>query len=396
MDMTVVDLGRPSPVDAGTTGHRLRPRRRRRADRGASGPTGPKPSSTRSSPASAPGAARAGHPARPRTSGASDDPRPPIRVAVIGGGRDCEHDVSLASAAGGGRRAGPGGATTSSASPSTRRRWRDGEDRPIGLAGAVERPALLRGRRPRAARSARRGRHARGAVRPGRRAVRRIRRRRGRAGDGQVGHQARRRGARHRHGARRGCSRAATAVATRLHPPGRGQAGRAPARATGSRLVATAAELGPALDAAFAVDDRVLVEDLVTGREIDVAVLGRPDGSRVVAPALEIVTERDLRPGAQVRRHRRLPGPGRCSTTSSARTSRRRRCACTTRSAAAGVARVDFFLTARRAGAQRGEHDARLHRAVAGAADVRRRRHVVRRPARPAGARRARRHRAAW
>jgi D-alanine-D-alanine ligase len=57
----------------------------------------------------------------------------------------------------------------------------------------------------------------------------------------------------------------------------------------GVTLVREAAGLGPALDAAFAHDDRVLVEDLVTGREIDLAVLGRPDGSRVVAPALEIV-----------------------------------------------------------------------------------------------------------
>jgi D-alanine-D-alanine ligase len=57
----------------------------------------------------------------------------------------------------------------------------------------------------------------------------------------------------------------------------------------GVTLVRDAAGLGPALDAAFAHDDRVLVEQLVIGREIDVAVLGRPGGSRVVAPALEIV-----------------------------------------------------------------------------------------------------------
>ena len=29
----------------------------------------------------------------------------------------------------------------------------------------------------------------------------------------------------------------------------------------------------------------------MTGREVDVAVLGRPDGSRVVAPALEIMVD---------------------------------------------------------------------------------------------------------
>jgi D-alanine-D-alanine ligase len=56
----------------------------------------------------------------------------------------------------------------------------------------------------------------------------------------------------------------------------------------GVTLVAEPAGLHAALDAAFAVDDRVLAEDVITGREIDLAVLGRPDGTRMVAPALEI------------------------------------------------------------------------------------------------------------
>jgi D-alanine-D-alanine ligase len=59
----------------------------------------------------------------------------------------------------------------------------------------------------------------------------------------------------------------------------------------GVSLVRAAAELRPALDAALALDDRVLVEEVVDGREVDLAVLGRPDGSRVVAPALEIVVD---------------------------------------------------------------------------------------------------------
>lgn len=58
----------------------------------------------------------------------------------------------------------------------------------------------------------------------------------------------------------------------------------------GVTLVRDPADLDAALDAAFALDDRVLVEDLVVGREIDVAVLGRPDGSHLVAPTLEVVT----------------------------------------------------------------------------------------------------------
>ena len=59
----------------------------------------------------------------------------------------------------------------------------------------------------------------------------------------------------------------------------------------GVTLVAQDREFAPALARAFALDDRVLVEDVVAGREIDLAVLGRPDGSRVVAPALEIVVD---------------------------------------------------------------------------------------------------------
>jgi D-alanine-D-alanine ligase len=59
----------------------------------------------------------------------------------------------------------------------------------------------------------------------------------------------------------------------------------------GVSLVRSADGLAPALAAAFEHDDRVLVEDLVVGREVDLAVLGRPDGSRVVSPPLEIVAD---------------------------------------------------------------------------------------------------------
>lgn len=59
----------------------------------------------------------------------------------------------------------------------------------------------------------------------------------------------------------------------------------------GVSLVECADDLLDALDRALAIDDRVLVEDVVAGREVDVAVLGRPDGSRVVAPMLEIVVD---------------------------------------------------------------------------------------------------------
>jgi len=57
----------------------------------------------------------------------------------------------------------------------------------------------------------------------------------------------------------------------------------------GVGMARTRDELVAALEAAFAVDDRVLIEEVMVGREIDIAVLGRPDGSRMVAPALEIL-----------------------------------------------------------------------------------------------------------
>ncbi|GLY26779.1 D-alanine--D-alanine ligase [Kineosporia sp. NBRC 101731] len=62
----------------------------------------------------------------------------------------------------------------------------------------------------------------------------------------------------------------------------------------GVSLMMDEAQLPAALDAALALDDRVLVEEQISGREIDVAVLGRPDGSRLVAPPLEIVLKKEI------------------------------------------------------------------------------------------------------
>ena len=59
----------------------------------------------------------------------------------------------------------------------------------------------------------------------------------------------------------------------------------------GVSLVRDEDSLATALEEALALDDRILVEEVVVGREIDLAVLGRADGSRVVAPALEIVVD---------------------------------------------------------------------------------------------------------
>lgn len=57
----------------------------------------------------------------------------------------------------------------------------------------------------------------------------------------------------------------------------------------GVSLVRCEGEFENAVRAAFAIDNRVLVEEVVEGREIDVAVLRRADGSYLVAPALEIL-----------------------------------------------------------------------------------------------------------
>ncbi|GEP36754.1 D-alanine--D-alanine ligase [Nocardioides psychrotolerans] len=59
----------------------------------------------------------------------------------------------------------------------------------------------------------------------------------------------------------------------------------------GVSLVDSPAGLAPAVRAALEVDARVLVEDVVGGREIDIAVIARPDGSRWVSPTLEIVVD---------------------------------------------------------------------------------------------------------
>jgi D-alanine-D-alanine ligase len=55
----------------------------------------------------------------------------------------------------------------------------------------------------------------------------------------------------------------------------------------GVALARTSDELHAAVAAAFELDDRVLVEEVLDGREVDVAVLVRPTGE-VLSPALEI------------------------------------------------------------------------------------------------------------
>lgn len=113
----------------------------------------------------------------------------------------------------------------------------------------------------------------------------------------------------------------------------------------GVALVERPGDLPGALDDALALDRRVLVEDVVAGREVDIAVLGRPDGSRTVAPALEIVADglfdydAKYGGGADFRIPAELTDTERKGLEDAA-------VAMFDALGCAGVARVDFFLTA--------------------------------------------------
>ena len=131
----------------------------------------------------------------------------------------------------------------------------------------------------------------------------------------------------------------------RLDPPGRGEAGRRRLQPRRHAWCARPTTSPPALDAAFALDDRVLVEDVVVGREIDVAVLGRAGRPRLVAPALEIVVDGIFDYDTKYDGARRLPRPRGARPATSARRSRTPPCAVYDALGCAGVARVDFFLT---------------------------------------------------
>lgn len=209
------------------------------------------------------------------------------RVAVIGGGRNCEHDVSLASAAAVAGALEQAGYHAVPLTIDPTGVWRDEQGRPIGLAGAVR--VLLSCA---VAFPVLHGPHGEdgtlaalcdlagvacvgsplgaGALAMDKWATKLV--------AGALGIAT----APARLLTRAGAHRYAFRYPVVVKPVAAGSS-------HGVSLVREAAGLGRALDAAFAHDDRILVEDLVTGREIDVAVLGRRDGSRVVAPALEIV-----------------------------------------------------------------------------------------------------------
>jgi len=113
----------------------------------------------------------------------------------------------------------------------------------------------------------------------------------------------------------------------------------------GVSLVHDPSLLTSAIEAAFRFDGRVLVEELLVGREVDVAVLGRPDGSRLVGAPLEIVVDGGLFDletkydgSADFRVPAQLPAAVRAQLERAA-------VALYNALGCAGVARVDFFVT---------------------------------------------------
>ena len=264
------------------------------------------------------------------------------RVAVIGGGQSCEHDVSLASAASVAAALDP---ARYEAVPLTIGRdgtWHDRGGRPIGLSGAAQ---VLRGcdvvfpvvHGPRGEDGALAALcelaglpYVGSGVRPGALAM-------DKWATKLVAEAL---------GLRVAPGRLVTA-ATAGHLDWTHPVVVKPVAAGSSQgvaLVERPEDLRPALDAALALDDRVLVEDVVAGREIDVAVLRRPDGDLLVPPALEIVVDGLFDYDAKYGGHAdfRIPAalePVDAKALEDAAVAVFEALGC------AGLARIDFFLT---------------------------------------------------
>lgn len=210
-----------------------------------------------------------------------------IRAAVIGGGANCEHEVSLASAAAVRDTLDPARYDVVALTIDPEGRWLDDDGDEIGLAGAVERlrscdVALPIVHGPRGE-------------------------------DGELAALCELAGVQYV-----GCPPAAGAIAmdkwaTKVLAGAVGVATAAaelavrdsvpawsgpcvvkPVRAGSSHGVTLVTQPGayrPAIERALELDRQALVESIVKGREIDLAVIDLPDGRRLVAPALEIVTE---------------------------------------------------------------------------------------------------------
>lgn len=114
----------------------------------------------------------------------------------------------------------------------------------------------------------------------------------------------------------------------------------------GVTLVREPSALGAAVDRAFAVDDRVLVEQVVAGREVDIAVLRRGDGTLLLSPPLEIVEPDGGVFGTAQKYDGSAPFVIPAVLADQATTALERHArAVFTALGCAGVARVDFFLT---------------------------------------------------
>lgn len=212
-----------------------------------------------------------------------------LRVAVVGGGRNCEHEVSLASAASVAAALDPGRYDVVRLTIGRDGTWRDRGLAPLGLARAVEVLRgcdvlfpLVHGPRGEDGTLAALGElaglpYVGSGVGPGALAMDKWATK---LVAGALGITT-------APGRLVTAAAAAQQVWTRpvvVKPVAAGSS-------RGVTLVRSPAQLGPALDTALALDRRALVEDVVDGREIDVAVLRRADGTLVTSPALEIVVD---------------------------------------------------------------------------------------------------------
>jgi D-alanine-D-alanine ligase len=251
------------------------------------------------------------------------------RVAVIGGGRSCEHAVSLASAAGVADALDPSAYDVVRLTITRDGTWRDRGGRPMSLAGAAQ---VLRGCD--VAFPVVHGPHGEDGTLAALCELAQL---------PYVGSPV---GA-----AALAMDKWATklvTLATAAVVPWTGPVVVKPVAAgssLGVALVADEAAYRPALAAALALDSRALVEEVVDAREIDVAVLRRADGSLLVPPALEIVTDGpfdyDAKYGGD-RAELRCPA----ALTEIERKGLEDAAVATFEAlGCAGVARVDFFLT---------------------------------------------------
>lgn len=262
------------------------------------------------------------------------------RIAVVGGGKNCEHDVSLASAAAVADGLEPGHDVVR-LTIGRDGVWRDEELRPLGLAGAVRVLQscdvvfpVLHGTR---------GEDGTLAALCELAEVRYV-------GSGTIA------------GAvamdKWTTKLVAEAVGVRTAPGRLVRAGEpvvwtgpvvvkpvTAGSSLGVSLVRGPGELPGALAQALALDHRVLVEEFVVGREFCVAVLGRPDGTRTLAPVEEVVREGIFDHEAKYSGHPDVRLPAELTDTEHAALTE---AAVRVYDALGcrGLARVDFFLTA--------------------------------------------------